>query len=66
MFWGGNGKPAWVKAPVIPGHEFIGRVVEAGAGALAHFGVVMNERVIAEQIVPCRTSGRIATRSSST
>jgi 2-desacetyl-2-hydroxyethyl bacteriochlorophyllide A dehydrogenase len=53
MFWGGNGKPAWVKAPVIPGHEFFGVVVEAGPGALAHFGVAMGDRVIAEQIVPC-------------
>jgi erythritol/L-threitol dehydrogenase len=53
MFWGGNGKPAWVKAPVIPGHEFFGIVVEAGAGALAHFDVAIGERVIAEQIVPC-------------
>jgi L-iditol 2-dehydrogenase len=53
MFWGGNGQPAWVKAPVIPGHEFFGRVVEAGPGAAAHFGVAVGERVIAEQIVPC-------------
>ena len=53
MFWGGNGKPAWVKAPVIPGHEFFGVVVEAGPGALAHFDVAMGDRVIAEQIVPC-------------
>lgn len=53
MFWGGNGQPAWVKAPVIPGHEFFGRVVEAGPGAEQHFGVKLGERVIAEQIVPC-------------
>src|SRR5437867_7999130 len=53
MFWGGNGKPAWVKAPVIPGHEFFGRVVEIGPGAAERFGVTLGERVIAEQIVPC-------------
>lgn len=53
MFWGGNGKEAWVKAPVIPGHEFFGRVVEIGAGAAERFGVAVGERVIAEQIVPC-------------
>lgn len=63
MFWGGNGQPPWVKAPVIPGHEFFGRVVEAGPGAAQHFGVDMGERVIAEQIVPCNrcrycTSGK--------
>jgi L-iditol 2-dehydrogenase len=53
MFWGGNGQPAWVKAPVIPGHEFFGYVVEAGPGAADHFGVAIGDRVIAEQIVPC-------------
>ena len=53
MFWGGNGKPSWVKAPVIPGHEFFGYVVEAGPGALEHFDVTIGARVIAEQIVPC-------------
>ncbi len=53
MFWGGNGKPAWVKAPVIAGHEFFGHVVEAGPGAAEHFGVGLGDRVIAEQIVPC-------------
>ncbi|WP_162592427.1 alcohol dehydrogenase catalytic domain-containing protein [Variovorax sp. PBL-E5] len=53
MFWGGGGQPAWVKAPVIPGHEFFGRVVQVGAGAAQHFGVDVGDRVIAEQIVPC-------------
>lgn len=55
MFWGGDGRPAWVKAPVIPGHEFFGHVVEAGPGAAARFGVALGDRVIAEQIVPCDT-----------
>lgn len=53
MFWGSDKKPAWVKAPVIPGHEFFGVVEEAGPGALAHFGVALGDRVIGEQIVPC-------------
>jgi 2-desacetyl-2-hydroxyethyl bacteriochlorophyllide A dehydrogenase len=53
MFWGGEGQPGWVKPPVVPGHEFFGYVVEAGAGAEEHFGVKVGERVIAEQIVPC-------------
>lgn len=53
MFWGGNGQPAWVKAPVIPGHEFFGHVVELGEGAAEHFGVQLADRVIAEQILPC-------------
>ncbi|ETK15227.1 putative zinc-binding dehydrogenase [Pseudomonas sp. FH4] len=51
LFWGG-GDP-WVKAPVVPGHEFFGYVVEAGEGAEEHFDVVVGDKVIAEQIVPC-------------
>lgn len=53
MFWGADGQPPVVKAPVIPGHEFFGRVVEIGAGAAERFEVRLGERVIAEQIVPC-------------
>ncbi len=50
MFWGEN---PWVKAPVIPGHEFFGVVDELGAEAAEHFGVAAGDTVIAEQIVPC-------------
>ena len=50
MFWGAT---PWVKAPVIPGHEFFGVVDELGDGAAEHFGVKAGDRVIAEQIVPC-------------
>ena len=60
MFWGAD---PWVKAPVIPGHEFFGHVEALGDGAAAHFGVTLGDRVIAEQIVPCErcrycTSGK--------
>ena len=51
MFWGGASP--WVKAPVVPGHEFFGYVEALGEGAGAHFGVALGDRVIAEQIVPC-------------
>ena len=53
MFWGSAGVPAWVKAPVIPGHEFFGYVEELGEGAAERFNVCKGDRVIAEQIVPC-------------
>jgi L-iditol 2-dehydrogenase len=53
MFWGGA--QPWVKAPVIPGHEFFGTVVEVGEGAHATHGVVPGNLVIAEQIYPCDT-----------
>lgn len=51
MFWGGAAP--WVKAPVVPGHEFFGYVDDLGDGAAEHFGVAPGDRVIAEQIVPC-------------
>ena len=50
MFWGAT---PWVKAPVIPGHEFFGVVDDLGEDAAAHFGVKPGDTVIAEQIVPC-------------
>ncbi|WP_274650854.1 MDR/zinc-dependent alcohol dehydrogenase-like family protein [Paenibacillus humicola] len=49
-FWGDEKQPAYIKAPVIPGHEFIGRVAALGEG-VSGFGV--GDRVISEQIVPC-------------
>lgn len=51
MFWGGQNP--YVKPPVIPGHEFFGRVDQIGEEAAEHFGVAVGDRVIAEQIVPC-------------
>ena len=51
MFWGGA--DPYVKAPVVPGHEFFGYVDELGEGAAEHFGVRTGDRIIAEQIVPC-------------
>ena len=51
MFWGGANP--WVRAPVVPGHEFFGYVDELGEGAAEHFGVSVGDKVVAEQIVPC-------------
>ncbi|MDR3120380.1 MAG: alcohol dehydrogenase catalytic domain-containing protein [Clostridiales bacterium] len=50
-FWGGDGSPPYVKAPVVPGHEFIGSVVELGEDVKGDFAI--GDRVISEQIVPC-------------
>ncbi|MFS0603597.1 MDR/zinc-dependent alcohol dehydrogenase-like family protein [Peribacillus frigoritolerans] len=53
MFWGGeDGQPSYVKTPVIPGHEFVGTVVEVGEG-VTEFSI--GDRLISEQIVPCNT-----------
>ncbi len=43
----------WVKAPVVPGHEFFGTVIELGDGAAQKWGVQKGDKVIAEQIYPC-------------
>ena len=52
-FWGDDkGQPRYVKAPMIPGHEFIGRAVEVGERAQAK-GYRLGDRLISEQIVPC-------------
>ncbi len=49
-FWGSPTQPAYIKAPVIPGHEFIGHIVELGESIK---GFAIGDRVAADQIVPC-------------
>ncbi|MES2394110.1 MAG: alcohol dehydrogenase catalytic domain-containing protein [Acidobacteriota bacterium] len=51
-FWGDAEQPRYVKPPMIPGHEFVGRAVALGPGAESR-GVKVGDRVISEQIVPC-------------
>ena len=50
-FWGGEGSPSYIKAPCIPGHEFLGTVAELGPNVRGNFKI--GDRVISEQIVPC-------------
>jgi threonine dehydrogenase-like Zn-dependent dehydrogenase len=52
-YWGNEKMAAWMKAPVTPGHEFFGEVVEIGEGAAEKHGVKVGDSVIAEQIIPC-------------
>jgi threonine dehydrogenase-like Zn-dependent dehydrogenase len=52
-FWGGNGQPQYIKAPMIPGHEFVGHVVELGENVEKQGKFKLGDRVISEQIVPC-------------
>ncbi|MFD2618144.1 MDR/zinc-dependent alcohol dehydrogenase-like family protein [Terrilactibacillus laevilacticus] len=49
-FWGDESQPAYIKAPMIPGHEFIGHIVAMGDDVE---GFKIGDRVISEQIVPC-------------
>lgn len=51
-FWGDKDQPRYVKPPMIPGHEFVCRVVALGPGAEKR-GLKVGDRVISEQIVPC-------------
>jgi len=55
-FWGnGRDLPCYVEPPVIPGHEFSGRVVQLGEGAGELHGVQVGDLTVSEQIVPCQT-----------
>lgn len=50
MFWGDDTQPEWVNPPFIPGHEFLGIVVEVGKNIK---GFSIGDRVAPEQIKPC-------------
>ncbi len=50
-FWGGEGNPSYIKAPVIPGHEFVGKIVEIGKNVKGNWK--LGDRICPEQIVPC-------------
>lgn len=49
-FWGNETAPAWVRPPFIPGHEFLGRIVQIGENVTEY---QVGERITADQIVPC-------------
>lgn len=53
LFWGDAQRPGYCEPPVIPGHEFVGRVVGLGAGAGEKYGLALGDLAISEQIVPC-------------
>ena len=52
-FWGDANRPAWAETEVVPGHEFVGIVEEIDDEASKRWNVVVGDRVVAEQIVPC-------------
>jgi threonine dehydrogenase-like Zn-dependent dehydrogenase len=52
-FWGDENRPAWAETEVIPGHEFVGTVVQLDDAAAEHWGIAVGDRVVGEQIVPC-------------
>ncbi|GAA1433140.1 erythritol/L-threitol dehyrogenase [Microlunatus lacustris] len=52
-FWGDANRPAWAETEVIPGHEFVGTIIQLDDAAAERWGVAVGDRVVAEQIVPC-------------
>lgn len=48
--WGNETKACFAKPPFIPGHEFLGRIVQMGKNVKGH---QIGDRVTADQIVPC-------------
>ena len=50
-FWGFDGQPKYIKEPMIPGHEFVGTIVEIGEDVDPQWKI--GDRVCPEQIVPC-------------
>src|SRR5918911_1395472 len=52
-FWGDENRPAWAETDVIPGHEFVGEVVELDDEAAQRWNIAVGDRVVSEQIVPC-------------
>jgi threonine dehydrogenase-like Zn-dependent dehydrogenase len=56
-FWGDANRPAWAETEVIPGHEFVGEVVELDAEAADRWGIDVGDRVVSEQIVKDLTGG---------
>jgi L-iditol 2-dehydrogenase len=51
----GEMDPAYVRYPLIPGHEWSGTVTAAGPGVP---GLDQGQRVIAEGVIPCRVCAR--------
>lgn len=53
LFWGDEHRQGYCQPPVIPGHEFSGKVVALGEGAQQKYGLSLGDLVVSEQIVPC-------------
>ncbi len=53
LFWGDEQRQGYCEPPVIPGHEFVGRVVALGQGAGEKYNLEIGDLAISEQIVPC-------------
>ena len=52
-YWPAGKIPGYVQPPVVPGHEFVGKVVALGEGAAEKTGLALGDTAISEQIIPC-------------
>jgi threonine dehydrogenase-like Zn-dependent dehydrogenase len=52
-FWGDEVRPPYAEIGAVPGHEFVGEVVDLDEEAASRWGVSIGDRVVSEQIVPC-------------
>mmetsp|Transcript_174 Transcript_174/g.551 ORF Transcript_174/g.551 Transcript_174/m.551 type:complete len:375 (+) Transcript_174:78-1202(+) len=52
-FWGDAENEKFVMEPVIPGHEFVGEVVDIDEKDAERFGIKIGDQVTSEQLVPC-------------
>lgn len=50
QYWGDGEQAAWVEAPFIPGHEFLGHVAAVGSQVE---GYAVGDRITCDQIAPC-------------
>src|SRR5690625_7380097 len=50
-FWGDETQPAYIKAPMIRGHELTGEIVQLGDDVR---GLEVVDRVVSDQLLPCR------------
>lgn len=53
MFWGDAHREGYCQAPVVPGHEFVTRIVDLDDEARRRSGLQPGDRAVSEQIVPC-------------
>lgn len=52
-YWTVGDIDGYVQAPVIPGHEFVGKVAALGEGAGEKYGLSLGDVAVSEQVTPC-------------
>jgi erythritol/L-threitol dehydrogenase len=58
-FCGDETRPAWAETGVVPGHEFVGRVVRLDDAARQRWEIEVGDRAVSEQIVRRVRRGKV-------